>query len=36
MLCAARERFRDDGKVQVLQHDLGEPLLDLGRFDVIV
>ncbi len=36
MLRAARERFRDDGKVKVLQHDLEEPLPDLGRFDVIV
>ena len=36
MLRAARERFRDDGKVQVLQHDLEEPLPDLGQFDAIV
>ena len=36
MLRAARERFRDDGKVQVLRHDLEEPLPDLGRFDAIV
>ena len=36
MLRAARERFRDDGKVQVLQHDLEEPLPDLGRFDAII
>ena len=36
MLRAARERFLDDGKVQVLRHDLEEPLRDLGRFDVIV
>ena len=36
LLRAARERFRDDGKVQVLQHDLEERLPDLGRFDVIV
>lgn len=36
MLGGARERFRDDGKVRVLQHDLEEPLPDLGRFDAIV
>ena len=36
MLRAARERFRDDATVQVLQHDLEEPLPDLGRFDAIV
>ncbi|MDA2931270.1 class I SAM-dependent methyltransferase [Acidobacteria bacterium AH-259-O06] len=36
MLAAARERFRGDGKVQVIEHNLDEPLPDLGRFDVIV
>ena len=36
MLEAARERFSDDGMVQVLQHDLEEPLPDLGQFDAIV
>ena len=36
MLRAARERFRDDSKVQVLEHDLEEPLPDLGQFDAIV
>ena len=36
MLATARERFRDDGKVQVIEHDMEEPLPDLGRFDAIV
>ncbi len=36
MLDAARERFRGDGKVQVIEHNLDEPLPDLGRFDAIV
>ena len=36
MLDAARERFRGDGKVHVIEHNLDEPLPDLGRFDAIV
>jgi SAM-dependent methyltransferase len=36
MLSAARERFRDDDKIQVVDHNLDEPLPNLGRFDVIV
>lgn len=36
MLRVARERFHDDGKVQVVRHDLEEPLPNLGRFDAIV
>jgi len=36
MLTAARERFRNDAKVQVIQHNLDDPLPHLGRFDVIV
>jgi tRNA (cmo5U34)-methyltransferase len=36
MLAAARERFRGDNKVQVLEHNLDEPLPELGRFEVIV
>ena len=36
MLTAARERFRNDPKVQVIGHNLDDPLPDLGRFDVIV
>jgi tRNA (cmo5U34)-methyltransferase len=36
MLAAARERFRNDDKVQVIQHNLDETLPDLGSFDAIV
>ena len=36
MLNAARERFRGNDKVQVIEHNLDEPLPDLGRFDVVV
>ena len=36
MLRAAAERFGDDPRVELLQHDLVEPLPALGRFDVIV
>lgn len=36
MLNAARERFHGDEKVQVVEHNLDEPLPDLGRFDVVV
>jgi SAM-dependent methyltransferase len=36
MLNAARERFRGDEKVRVVEHNLDEPLPDLGQFDVVV
>jgi tRNA (cmo5U34)-methyltransferase len=36
MLTAARERFRGDHNVQVIEHNLDQPLPDLGHFDVIV
>lgn len=36
MIAAAKERFRGDGKVQVLNHNLDYPLPDLGSFDLIV
>ena len=36
MLAAARERFRGDKKVQVIGHNLEEPLPDLGQFHAIV
>ena len=36
MLRAARERFRYDANVKVLQHDLEEQLPDMGLFDAIV
>jgi SAM-dependent methyltransferase len=36
MLAAARERFRGDDRIRVVDHNLDEPLPDLGKFDVIV
>jgi SAM-dependent methyltransferase len=36
MLAAARERFRGDERIEVIAHDLAEPLPDLGRFDAVV
>jgi tRNA (cmo5U34)-methyltransferase len=36
MLEAARERFAEDGAVQILIHDLADPLPDLGSFDLVV
>jgi tRNA (cmo5U34)-methyltransferase len=36
MLKAARERFQGDERVRVIEHNLDEPLPDLGRFDVVV
>ncbi len=36
MLDAARRRFIDDGRVEVIDHDLNLPLPDLGAFDAIV
>ena len=36
MLNAARKRFQGDDHVQVVEHNLDEPLPDLGQFDVIV
>jgi tRNA (cmo5U34)-methyltransferase len=36
MLDAARKRFADDGCVELVQHDLAEPLPELGRFDVVI
>lgn len=36
MLAAARERFRDVPQVEVVEHDLDDPLPDLGTFDAIV
>lgn len=36
MLAAARRRFAGDLNVEVVDHDLSQPLPDLGRFDVVV
>jgi tRNA (cmo5U34)-methyltransferase len=36
MLQAARARFAGDPTVEVVEHDLGLPLPDFGRFDAIV
>jgi SAM-dependent methyltransferase len=36
MLAAARARFAEDGRVEIVQHDLVEPLPSLGRFDAVV
>jgi tRNA (cmo5U34)-methyltransferase len=36
MLNAARERFRGDNKIQLVEHNLDKPLPDLGHFDAIV
>lgn len=36
MLEAARERFADDERIELVEHDLAQPLPGLGRFDAIV
>jgi SAM-dependent methyltransferase len=36
MLAAARARFAGDGRVDLVAHDLAEPLPELGRFDAVV
>ena len=36
MLQAARERFSEDPKVEVVDHDLDQPLPALGLFDAVV
>lgn len=36
MLAAARERFADDPTVTIVEHNLDQPLPDLGHFDAIV
>lgn len=36
MLAAARERFAAEERVELVAHDLSEPLPPLGRFDAVV
>ena len=36
MLAVVRERFVRDPRVEVVEHDLDDPLPDLGRFDAVV
>ncbi len=36
MLAAARERFAGDRRVELVEHDLANPLPALGRFDAVV
>jgi len=36
MIELARERFTDDARVEIREHDLREPTPDLGTFDVVV
>jgi tRNA (cmo5U34)-methyltransferase len=36
MLEAARQRFAGDARIELVKHDLAEPLPALGRFDVVV
>ncbi len=36
MLRAARERFAGDQRIEIVEHDLDEPLPALGRFDAVV
>jgi len=36
MLEAARQRFADDGRIELIAHDLVEPLPALGSFDAVV
>lgn len=36
MLAAARDRFADRPAIAIVEHDLGDRLPDLGRFDAVV
>ncbi|HEX7059720.1 MAG TPA: class I SAM-dependent methyltransferase [Solirubrobacterales bacterium] len=36
MLATAHERFADDERIELVRHDLADPLPALGRFDAVV
>lgn len=36
MLAAARERFDGDERIEIVDHDLADPLPELGSFDAVV
>jgi tRNA (cmo5U34)-methyltransferase len=36
MLSSARERFADNERVELVQHNLAEPLPELGHFDAVI
>ncbi len=36
MLKAARNRFAGDARVQVIDHNMDEPLPDIGKFDAVI
>ena len=36
MLQAVRQRFADDPRVQIVEHNLDSPLPDLGKFDAVI
>jgi tRNA (cmo5U34)-methyltransferase len=36
MIFEARKRFRDEPKIEIIFHDLREPLPDLGKFDLVI
>jgi SAM-dependent methyltransferase len=36
MLAAARERFAGEARIEIVAHDLSEPLPELGQFDAVV
>jgi tRNA (cmo5U34)-methyltransferase len=36
MLRSARDHFANDSRVKITEHDLSQPLLDLGYLDAVV